>query len=52
MRAWPPVVTAAPPWSSGDGRRNWSSTKADNPAHLHEQVVLTPELVARRSTLG
>ena len=26
--------------------------EADNPAHLHEQVIFTPELVARRSTLG
>lgn len=26
--------------------------EADNPAHLHQQVVFTPELVARRSTLG
>ena len=26
--------------------------EADNPGHLHEQLVFTPELVARRSTLG
>lgn len=26
--------------------------EADNPAHVHEQVVFVPELVARRSTLG
>jgi LacI family transcriptional regulator len=26
--------------------------EADNPAHLHQQLVFTPELVARRSTLG
>ncbi|SEB91991.1 transcriptional regulator, LacI family [Nocardioides exalbidus] len=26
--------------------------EADNPDHRHEQVVFTPELVARRSTLG
>jgi len=26
--------------------------EADNPDHLHQQVVFTPELVARRSTLG
>jgi len=26
--------------------------EADNPAHVHEQVVFMPELVARRSTLG
>jgi LacI family transcriptional regulator len=26
--------------------------EAVNPAHVHEQVVFTPELVARRSTLG
>ncbi len=26
--------------------------EAENPAHLHQQVVFTPELVARRSTLG
>jgi len=26
--------------------------EADNPEHLHQQVVFTPELVARRSTLG
>jgi LacI family transcriptional regulator len=26
--------------------------EADNPAHVHEQVIFTPELVARRSTLG
>lgn len=26
--------------------------EAHNPAHLHQQLVFTPELVARRSTLG
>ncbi|WP_165357022.1 LacI family DNA-binding transcriptional regulator [Nocardioides zhouii] len=26
--------------------------EADNPEHVHQQVVFTPELVARRSTLG
>jgi LacI family transcriptional regulator len=26
--------------------------EAENPAHLHQQLVFTPELVARRSTLG
>jgi LacI family transcriptional regulator len=26
--------------------------EAENPDHLHQQVVFTPELVARRSTLG
>ena len=26
--------------------------EADNPDHVHEQVVFTPELVARASTLG
>ena len=26
--------------------------EADDPAHVHEQVVFEPELVARRSTLG
>ncbi|MDR7252884.1 LacI family transcriptional regulator [Nocardioides sp. BE266] len=26
--------------------------EADNPDHLHQQLVFTPELVARRSTLG
>ncbi|WP_374454202.1 LacI family DNA-binding transcriptional regulator [Nocardioides sp.] len=26
--------------------------EADNPSHLHQQLVFTPELVARRSTLG
>ncbi len=26
--------------------------EADNPAHRHQQLVFTPELVARRSTMG
>ena len=26
--------------------------EADDPGHVHEQVVFEPELVARRSTLG
>ena len=26
--------------------------EAENPEHQHQQVVFTPELVARRSTLG
>ncbi len=26
--------------------------EADNPDHVHQQLVFVPELVARRSTLG